>query len=170
MTLEEALTGKEIPVEIRKELLLVDVPYFSFDGEVKIGQLIVHQDLGREVKAIFKKLLEMKFPIERMVPVVEYGWDDEVSMAANNTSAFNYRLNYSNPNKMSRHAFGRAIDINPVLNPFVKEEIIAPQGAAYDPNISGTITEKIAKLFEKEGWIWGGRWTDQKDWQHFEKS
>ena len=89
-------------------------------------------------------------------------------MLANNTSAFNYRT-IAGTTRLSNHATGRAIDINPMLNPFMRDAYVAPSGATYDTKISGTVTEKIAEIFKSRGWSWGGDWTDRKDWQHFER-
>jgi len=169
MTLEEALHGKEIPQEIRDTLTLVTVPYFSFSEMLGEGQLVVHRDLADEVEHIFKTLREMRFPIYHMVPIVAYGWNDDVSMAANNTSAFNYRV-IAGTDRLSHHATGRAIDINPVQNPYVREGgIVAPAGATYDPTQLGTITDDVVSVFKSYGWEWGGDWSDPKDWQHFQK-
>lgn len=169
MTLEEALKGKPIPREITDTLELVTVPYISFAGSIEEGQLVVHTDLVKDVYAIFPRLADMGFPIEKMIPVVAYGWDDDVSMAANNTSAFNYRP-IAGTVRMSQHAYGRAIDINPVQNPYVGTDgVIAPPGAVYDTAVRGTITAEVASLFTSRGWGWGGDWTDRKDWQHFQK-
>ncbi len=169
MTLEEALAGKEIPEEIREKLAIVAVPYLSFTGEVSEGHLVVHIDLASEVGEIFSTLFEKRFPIERVMPVVVYGWDDDVSMAANNSSAFNYRV-IAGTDRLSNHSYGRAIDINPVQNPYMQRDgIIVPPGAQYDLAQPGTVTEDIAALFKSYGWQWGGDWQDRKDWQHFEK-
>jgi len=169
MSLDEALAGKEIPDEIRKSLTLVSVPYFSFGGEVCEGQLVVHTEVAEEVQEIFKKLFEMQFPIEQVTPVVAYAWDDDASMADNNTSAFNYRPIYGT-NRLSNHSYGRAIDINPIQNPYHwRDEIVMPPGAQYDPTKPGTITPEIASVFKSYGWQWGGDWEKRKDWQHFEK-
>lgn len=169
MTLEEALHGKEIPQEIRDTLTLVTVPYFSFSEMLGEGQLVVHRDLEDEVESIFKTLREMRFPIYRMVPIVAYGWNDDVSMAANNTSAFNYRV-IAGTDRLSHHATGRAIDINPVQNPYMRAGgIVAPASATYDPTQLGTITDDVVSVFKSYGWEWGGDWSDPKDWQHFQK-
>lgn len=169
MSLEEALAGKDIPDDIKKTLILVSVPFISFDGEVQEGQLVVHSSLTEEVQEIFKKLFEMRFPIQQIVPVVAYGWDDDVSMAANNTSAFNYRLIFGT-DRLSNHSYGRAIDINPVQNPYTQRDgVVVPTGAQYDLSQRGTVTAEIAALFKSYGWEWGGDWQEQKDWQHFEK-
>ena len=91
-------------------------------------------------------------------------------MEANNTSAFNYRP-VTGGTRLSNHAYGRAIDINTFLNPYIKGDIVLPHGARYDPNIEGTFTSEnpIVKTFIQLGWQWGGDWTDLKDYQHFEK-
>ncbi len=169
MTLEEALHGKEIPQEIRNAVTLVTVPYFSFSEMLGEGQLVVHTDLADEVEKIFTALRVMQFPIYHMVPIVAYGWNDDVSMAANNTSAFNYRV-IAGTNRISHHAYGRALDINPVQNPYVGVDgSVTPLGAVYDQAQRGTITNDVVSLFKSYGWEWGGDWTDRKDWQHFQK-
>jgi len=169
MSLEEALTGKEIPDDIREVLALIPVPFFSFDGEVREGQLVVHRELEKEVQDIFKKLVDTRFPIKQIAPVVAYGWDDDASMADNNTSAFNYRVIF-NTDRLSNHSYGRAIDINPLQNPYVLSDgTVMPKGAHYDLLQPGTITAEVADLFRLRGWSWGGDWKDRKDWQHFEK-
>jgi len=169
MTLEEALRGKEIPQEIRDNLTIVSVPYFSFAEMKGEGQLVIHKDLAHDVEEIFEKLFTMQFPIEKMVPVTTYGWDDDISMAANNTSAFNYRV-IAGTTRLSHHATGRAIDINPVQNPYVGVTgIVAPLGATYDPDKKGSVTANVVELFTSYGWEWGGDWNDRKDWQHFQK-
>ena len=169
MTLEEALAGKEIPNEIKNNLTLVSVPYFSFGGEVRDGQLVVHKEVASEVQEIFKKLLERRFPIQQIVPIVAYDWNDNASMSANNTSAFNYRFIYGT-NRLSYHSYGRAIDINPAINPYSQNNgTIVPPDARYDITNPGTITIEIASLFKSRGWEWGGDWKTETDWQHFQK-
>lgn len=169
MTLDEACAGKEIPKDISDTLTLIAVPFLSFDGEVCEGELVVHADLAEETKEIFNTLFEKRFLIERMVPVVMYGWDDDASMAANNSSAFNYRF-IAGTDRLSNHSFGRAIDINPFQNPYTQRDgKVVPEGAQYDPSQPGTVTEDIAAVFKSHGWQWGGDWQDRKDWQHFEK-
>ncbi len=88
----------------------------------------------------------------------------------NNSSGFNYR-NITGGDQLSMHAFGRAIDLNPARNPYVREGRILPEGAAYDPSISGTITPtcELVSFFKRKAWVWGGDWMDKKDYMHFEK-
>lgn len=170
MTLEQALEGLVFPEDIRATIALIDVRHIGFDGQLHQGQLVIHQAVTPEVTEIFEKLLEMRFPIERIVPVVAYQWNDDRSMVANNSSAFNYRL-IAGTNRLSNHSHGLAIDINPALNPYTqKDGIIVPLGANYDPTKPGTITKDgpVVTLFSSHGWGWGGDW-ERKDWQHFEK-
>jgi len=91
-------------------------------------------------------------------------------MAANNTSSFNYR-NVAGTMKLSNHARGQALDLNPKINPWIKEKKIDPPNGSYDPKVPGTLTEDslVTKKFLELGWGWGGRWSAYKDYQHFEK-
>jgi hypothetical protein len=169
MSLDEALAGIEIPEEIKNNLSLIGVKFFSFDREVREGQLVVHREVAEEVGGIFEKLLERQFPIQQIVPIVAYGWNDDKSMVANNSSAFNYRVIFGT-DRLSNHSYGRAIDINPIQNPYVRQDgSVVPLGAHYDLTQPGTISAETAELFKSRGWTWGGDWTDRKDWQHFEK-
>ncbi|HEX8832813.1 MAG TPA: M15 family metallopeptidase [Abditibacteriaceae bacterium] len=170
MTLEEALAGKEIPPEIEQLQVLLDLPYCGFDGARHTGQMIVHRELAGEVQQIFAEIFAARFPIARMIPVAAYSWSDDASMADNNSSAFNYRLAVGKSN-LSQHAHGRAIDINPVQNPYIKGDMVLPPGAVYDPAVAGTLVADgpVVAAFEARGWVWGGRWTTLKDWHHFEK-
>ena len=171
MTLDEALQGKEIPDEIRERLILVTVPFLGFDHEVHYGQLIIDKDLASEVTEIFQVLFDAGFPIEKMIPVSQYDWSDDISMADNNSSAFNYRLIYGTLT-LSNHSFGNAIDINPILNPYIAVDgTVHPSMATYDATKPGTILDGgiVVQTFEKYGWEWGGRWTNRKDYQHFQK-
>lgn len=171
MRLDEALIGQDIPQGIVKNLAIVDIEYWSFDGRDHKGQLVVRKDLTEEVKAIFMDIKAAHFPIEKMVPVVKYAWSDADSMADDNSSAFNYRK-IQDGHELSKHAYGLAIDINPRLNPYVKKGITLPHGAHHSPEVLGTIIGDgiVVKAFRKRGWKWGGDWHRLKDWQHFEKA
>ncbi|HEY4489220.1 MAG TPA: M15 family metallopeptidase [Candidatus Paceibacterota bacterium] len=170
-SLEEVLTSIKVPKQIRDSLAFIDLLYISFDGTEQTGQLVVHKDLVADIKAIFKKLHERKFPIHKMVPIVAYGWDDEASMQDNNTSAFNYRRTIAT-NILSNHSFGRAIDINPRQNPFFAQDgNVYPLGAVYDPAIPGTVTKdsNVVRIFKEYGWEWLGEREQNPDYQHFQK-
>lgn len=170
MNLEQALAGKEIPHHIKETLVLIDVEYWSFDECECTGQLVIHWELAAEVEAIFMEIKAARFPIEKIIPVSAYGWSDDASMEDNNSSAFNYR-NIVGGENLSQHAYGRAIDINPRLNPYVKGGVILPPNAVYSPDVPGTVISEgpVVEAFLKRGWDWGGNWERLKDWQHFEK-
>lgn len=167
---ETAISGTNAPEEIRKNLRLITVQYYSFDNKLHKGQIVIHKSLTDDVKSLFNIIKEQKFPVARVIPIVKYRWDDQKSMSDNNTSAFNYRF-ITGTNKLSYHSFGMAIDINPLLNPYIKDDRVLPEEAEYDPAIKGTITKNsfLVKEFKKLGWAWGGDWKDRKDYQHFEK-
>lgn len=165
----------QIPREITESLEVIEIPYWGFDNEEHTGQLVIHAALVIDVRDIFAELLRARFPIESMIPVAAYGWIDAASMAANNTSAWNYRyIADSNPPRLSPHAFGRAVDINPRLNPCISPASgeCVPVGARHDPEIPGTITSGalIVQLFCRRGWKWGGEWQDPIDLHHFQKA
>jgi peptidoglycan LD-endopeptidase CwlK len=169
-TMKEALEGISIPVNIVDNLRLVNVTYYSFDKRLHRGQLVIHKDLVDDIKEIFQVLRNKKFPVEKVIPIVKYKWSDEKSMRDNNTSAFNYRF-IKGQDRLSNHATGRAIDINPFLNPQITDGVSYPSGAVYNPKVPGTISVNslVAKEFKKRGWKWGGNWRTTKDYQHFEK-
>jgi len=178
MTEQEAFDGLDpkCPDEIRKRQRLVIVKYYSMDKQIHQGQLVIDRDLKNDIKRVFALALKDHFPIYSVIPISDKRfrkdnrWDDELSMEANNTSAFNYR-EITGGGRLSNHASGRAIDINTFLNPYIKGNIILPHGAAYDEKIAGSFASgnPIVREFISLGWDWGGNWTSPKDYQHFEK-
>ncbi len=169
-SLEEALKGINIPAGIRRNLAIVKVEYYSFDGSLHEGQVVISKELKNDIEKIFAMIKKERFPVAKVIPIVHYGWNDEKSMEDNNTSAFNYRF-IAGTKKLSNHSSGTAIDINPLLNPYIRKDLHQPKGSVYDPSQPGTITKNsfIVKEFNKLGWDWGGDWKDRKDYQHFEK-
>jgi hypothetical protein len=167
---DEAVAGLSIPQSILENLRIVDVYYYGFDDKVHKGQLIVHKDVVLEVIEVFEFIRESGFPTGKVVPISRYGWSDEKSMQENNTSAFNYRY-ISGTRVISNHAAGLAIDINPALNPYVKNGISLPADCVYDTTKPGTISagSQLVKEFKQRDWTWGGDWKSLKDYQHFEK-
>ncbi len=158
------------------DLRYIKLMHYDFEGNVKEGELIVNAALADEVTEIFYLLYKEKYPLTSVTLVDKYGEcaDDNISMAANNTSAFNYRY-VAGTNKLSLHSFGAAIDINPMLNPYVKNGSVSPEnGAAYADrslDFAGKIDENdiCYKLFTERGWSWGGHFKSSKDYQHFSK-
>lgn len=157
------------------QLRRVNVEYVDFDGQTHSGELIVNQDVVPQVSAAFGELRRLRYPIAKMITVEHYpAAADELSMEDNNTSAFNCRAIPAS-NRWSQHAYGRAVDLNPVLNPSVdRSGTFEPKNAtAYldrnrtDPGIlhSG---DSAVRVFTDSGWRWGGYWRSPSDYQHFE--
>jgi poly-gamma-glutamate synthesis protein (capsule biosynthesis protein) len=163
------------PVPLR-DLRLLKLRILGFDGRVRAGRLIVHETAAPRMVSVFRRLFEVGFPIRRMRLVDAYGADDHRSMNADNTSAFNCREVAGQPGVWSRHAFGRAIDINPVENPYVSGSHVSPAKgrpfARRSPLRKGMIPPRghVFRAFAAAGWEWGGNWTGQKDYQHFSAS
>lgn len=157
------------------QLRLINLSVLGFDRKVYRGELIVADAVATEVANTFADLYFARYPIERMRTVEKYDADDDKSMAANNTSAFNCRP-ITGGTAWSNHSYGRAIDINTVQNPY-----ISSSGAVYPPNgtpyVDRTRTDpglihaddSTVRAFENRGWSWGGYWKSPVDYQHFEK-
>ncbi len=160
----------ECPVPI-EQLRYVEVSHATVDGEA-IGELIVHERVAADVVGAFATLYEAKFPIESMRLIDDFDADDIRSMQANNTSAFNCRF-VAGTDNWSWHAYGLAIDINPLINPYVKPDGVSPpEGAAYTDRSLGTAGMIVAgdvatTAFADIGWEWGGLWINGQDYQHF---
>jgi D-alanyl-D-alanine carboxypeptidase len=157
------------PVELR--LLLLD--YWGFDGRVHRGELIVHRDHVRRIVGVFGKLFTARYPIQRLRLVDAYWADDDRSMAANNTSGFNCRR-VSGSSSWSEHAFGRAVDLNPLRNPYLTRggRVSPPTGRPYANRArraAGMIRggDTVVRAFAAAGWRWGGDWSGSRDYQHF---
>jgi hypothetical protein len=157
------------------QLRRVDVDYLGFDGQTHRGELIVHEDLAQEVIAIFEQLYRLGYPVDKIRTVDHYAdANDELSMEDNNTSAFNCRT-IPGTNEWSPHAYGRAIDLNPLINPCLYASgYFEPQNAAAyldrsrtDPGLLHN-GDPAVHIFTDRGWQWAGYWTTP-DYQHFER-
>ncbi|MBF8981934.1 M15 family metallopeptidase [Lutibacter sp. B2] len=163
------------PVKL-EELSYVKILYWGFDHKEHDGELIVHKKIAEEVVAIFKELYEAKFLIEKVKLIDEYGANDDLSMADNNTSAFCFREVEGSNGKLSKHSYGIAIDINTVQNPYIRGNKISPiEGKEYidrlDVRKGMIVKEDVCyKAFKSRGWTWGGDWKTMKDYQHFQKN
>lgn len=157
------------PVPLSR-LRYVTVSYVGFRGTARTGELVVHRAHAQSMVSVFERLYELRFPIRRMRLVDEYGGDDDASMAANNTSAFNCRYKGSGTT-WSEHAYGKALDVNPVQNPYVYRGTADPAaGQRYvdrSPLRAGMVTRAVRRTFATHGWEWGGDWRAVKDYQHF---
>jgi peptidoglycan L-alanyl-D-glutamate endopeptidase CwlK len=167
--LTQLIFKSKAPSFVIDSLILLNVNYFGFDNKIHKGQVIVNKKCRNSIKTIFVELMKIRFPIYSVKPISLYEWNDSLSMAHNNTSSFNYRT-VDGTSKMSDHAYGLAIDINPLLNPYVKENYFSkPINAVYDTTAPGTIhnNSEVVKIFKKHGWKWGGDFYYIKDYQHF---
>lgn len=153
---------------------LLRIPYWGFDNQKHQGELIVKKNVSGEVAEIMNQLYTSRFPIQQIKLMRIYSGDDYESMKHNNSSAFNCR-NKTNKNELSGHSFGVAIDINPIQNPYVKENLILPpKGTEYldrSKVMKGMIVSNspVVTLFKSYGWEWGGDWETLKDYMHFSK-
>ena len=153
----------------------VELDYLGFDGAVHRGSLVVARDVVDDVIAIFADLLRMRYPVERMQTVDRYpGAEDEASMRDNNTSAFNCRP-LPGGSAWSEHAYGRAVDVNPLVNPYLDSSgDLQPATARRYLDRSrddlGLLHsgDAAVEAFTGRGWRWGGNWRDPVDYQHFE--
>lgn len=162
------------PVEL-SELVKLTVRHWTFEGETAEGILIVHQSAAPDLQAAFREAYAERFPIASMRPVVDFEGDDGRSMDANNTSAFNCRPKTPPARGYSRHAWGTAIDVNPVQNPWVRGERVLPRaGWAHADRESprpGQLRpdSALVRALTARGWRWGGRWRRVQDYQHLER-
>jgi hypothetical protein len=151
--------------------------YWGFDGQPHPGTMVVAAGVTADVLRVFGLLYAERFPIRQMVPVDVYGGNDNAAAAADDTSGFNCRYAVApGPPQWSAHAYGQAIDVNDVENPYVDGgSIIPPAGAqylnrtVYRPGMAVTGGELVA-AFAAAGWYWGGRWPASPDYQHFSKT
>jgi hypothetical protein len=158
------------------DLRLLTVSHWGFDRKAHTGKLVVHEDVAEEVVSAMRALYDERFPIRRMRLVDAYGASDFASIEADNTSAFNCRY-VDGTNRWSEHAYGRAIDVNPIENPYVTS------GGQVSHDASRTYVDRsryrrgmavpggvLVGAFQSIGWGWGGSWSGAKDYQHFSAS
>ncbi len=157
------------------DLSVVTVAYWGYDGARHTGNLVVHDGQAAKIRNAFGALYDNRFQIRRIHPVDTFGADDDRSMANNNTSAFNCRR-VAGTTTWSEHSYGRAIDINPVQNPYVKGSSVDPP-AGKDWTNRGSVTpgmivdgDIVVRAFAAHSWEWGGHWRTAKDYQHFSLS
>jgi D-alanyl-D-alanine carboxypeptidase len=158
------------------DLRVVRVSHWDFDGRVRTGTLIVNREVAGDVVTVMRTLFRARFPIRRMQPVDAYGGDDFRSIEADNTSAFNCRP-ATGSSRWSEHAYGRAIDLNPLENPYVSGGRTSHPASV--PYLDRSVRRKgmvqdgdvVVRAFAAVGWGWGGHWTGGvKDLQHFSAS
>jgi hypothetical protein len=158
------------PAQLRR----VRLRYIGFDRRSHLGQLVVSAKVADDVVAVFRTLYRARFPIRRMRPVDAYRGDDNRSMAADNTSGFNCRAAVApGPKSWSMHAYGEAVDVNTVENPYLEGgHVMPPNAKAYADRSNvrpGMAVEGgiLVRAFARVGWGWGGSWPGSPDYQHF---
>ena len=157
------------------DLRLVTLTYWGFDGRRHTGRLVVNRDAVAAIVGALSRLYRDRFPIRRMTPVDAYGASDERSMEADNTSAFNGRF-VAGSHVWSQHAFGRALDLDPLENPEIRDGKVYPTNAKRYADrtlgLPGMIVAggPVVRAFAAVGWGWGGTWHSPRDYQHFSAS
>jgi hypothetical protein len=174
--LRQAMTGRSwrpgCPVGFF-DLRLVTARHWGFDGHVRTGRLVVHRTVARPVVRVLRRLYDGRFPIRRMRLIDAYGGSDFRSIEADNTSAFNCRR-VEGTTRWSMHAYGLAIDVNPIENPYVTAEGRVAHRASR-PYVDRTRIRPgmayrggtLVNAFTSIGWGWGGAWSGVNDYQHF---
>ncbi|MBO4520460.1 MAG: M15 family metallopeptidase [Alphaproteobacteria bacterium] len=179
--LKKRITGISFPytpAEISyDDLVDIHVLHYDFNNRVQKGRLICNKKIGQKVLAVFQKLYDNAYQIEKIRLIDDYKGDDDASMRDNNTSCFNYRK-IAGSNKLSNHSLGLAVDINPLYNPYIKrtksKTVVFPEIAADYADRTKPFPHKIDKndlaykAFTEQGFFWGGSWISVKDYQHFE--
>ena len=156
-------------------LRVVRVTHWDFRGRPRTGRIVVHRDVANQVATVMRQLYAARFPIRWMAPIERFGGSDFRSIEADNTSAFNCRY-VDGTRRWSEHAYGRAIDINPIENPYVAGGSTShPASRPFlrrTPGRQGLIVDgdAVTRAFGRAGWGWGGRWSGAKDYQHFSAS
>ncbi|PTB83505.1 hypothetical protein C9926_02575 [Sulfurovum lithotrophicum] len=164
-----------------KDLRYLRLQYLDFDGQTREGEMIVHKDVANEVFNIFNELYAIDYPIHKMKLVSAYKANDWQSIEADNTSAFNCR-NATGSKKWSKHSYGKAIDMNPIENPYISRTGYISHKASLTykkrihqknmhPENRAVLLkhDQATQIFKKYGWKWGGDWSRVKDYQHFSK-
>jgi hypothetical protein len=174
------LTAADLPASWRpgcpvsvEQLRAVDATFWGFDGAVHQGRIVVAADVADDLTGVLRDLFAARYSIEKMEPVDRYGGSDDDSVDANNTSAFNCRYATGSTTRWSEHAYGHAVDLNPLVNPYVTAStVLPPQSEAFldrtrtDPGVIHDGDPAVV-AFESRGWVWGGHWRSSRDYQHF---
>ena len=159
------------PVPLRA-LRVLHVTIWGFDRQAHRGELIVHRRWADDLTRVFRRIYRARFPVRRMRPVDRYDGSDQRSMRADNTSAFNCRF-VAGTTRWSQHAYGRALDLDPVENPYVSGDHVSPPAGRRFADRSlhrrGMVHrgDVVWRAFHRIGWEWGGSWSGAKDYQHF---
>ena len=175
---EARMRGKSYPEGASialSDLRYLRLSYVDFDGVPQTGELVCNAAIAQDLLEIFRALYEAEYPICSIRLVDDFGGSDDESMKADNTSCFNFRT-VAGSKSLSRHAFGMAVDVNPLENPYINRSgvVMPAEGQPYvdrsrDFPHKITRDDLCCRLFLEHGFTWGGSWSDRKDYQHFEK-
>ncbi len=174
------MEGKSYPADCRvarEDLMYLHLLYKDINGDTHVGEMVCNRAIADRLVEIFRSLYEADYPIEHMSLIDDYDGDDDASMSANNTSCFNYRV-VKGTDKISKHGYGLAVDINPRYNPYIHtlsgKTVVEPENGLPYADRTGEFDYKIDeddlayKLFTEHGFTWGGSWKSVKDYQHFQ--
>ena len=167
-------TGCPVPLS---QLRVLTVTHWGFDDRAHTGQLIVNRDVAAPLSRVFRRLYELRFAIRTMRLDI---YDPRKTPNPDTSGSFECRRVAANPcpgvrrsTSWSQHAFGRAVDINPVENPYVGLSCGRSRDPRSKPYLDrsrlrrGMVTPAVVAAFKSIGWGWGGDWTTTKDYMHF---
>jgi hypothetical protein len=161
------------------DLRLLTVGHWGFDGRVHTGQVVVNKAAAAPLAKVFRKLFELRFPIRHLRLADAYGPPKGRPRDGDISGSFECRQAVPSPctggtgtGHWSNHAYGLAIDINPVENPYVGCGMTRDKTALSYLDRSnvrkGMVTPAVVRAFAAVGWGWGGSWAgDTKDYMHF---
>ena len=175
---EARMRGKSYPEGATislDDLRYLRLSFIGFDGIPQMGEMVCNAAIADDLLDIFMRLYDAQYPICSIRLVDDFGGSDDESMKADNTSCFNFRT-VPGSKSLSRHAFGMAVDVNPLENPYINRSgvVMPAEGEPYvdrsrDFPYKITRDDLCCRLFLEHGFTWGGDWSDRKDYQHFEK-
>lgn len=177
----DAVTAAQLPYTYRagcpvapSQLRMLTMSYWGFDDRPHVGTMVVAASVVPAVLSVFQRLYAARFPIRQMEPEDAYQGSDPASMNADNTSGFNCRYAVApGAPQWSAHAYGEAIDVDPIENPYIEGGQVQPPGGSAFTNRTDIrpgmayVGSVLNAAFAAVGWQWGGRWTDTPDYQHF---
>lgn len=160
------------PDILLNDIVSIKVSFIDFDGNAQQGTVEVHKSIQEDITALFEYMYELRFPLTSVVPISHFNGSDDDSMEVNNSYAFGFRTVTLDPTRVSLHGYGMAIDLNPALNPYIKEGRTLPPHATYVPGNPGVLdaNHPVVVFMKARGYTWGGDWEKSYyDYQHFQR-
>lgn len=168
----QSSTPLQAPQILLNDIVPLKVRFFDFEKKEKRGVIEIHTRIQKDIQELFQLIYKLKFPLCSVKLISDFNFSDDLSMRANNTSAFNFRTVSMDSSRISNHGYGVALDINPVQNPYIKNDVVLPRQGIYNLEKPGTLhpNHPIVLFMKQRGFIWGGDWNKPYvDYQHFEK-